>query len=149
MRPLVPAVLLCSSLACAPKTAAPPAQTAAPASISQQASLVIRTDDAGMSHSVNVALGVSGYFGEAMGSPQYVASPASKGDSLVALINRLPAGVNVVVTHVGMDDPELGALLDMNTAEPLADMSKNRQGELDALTSKRFRDALEARRMSC
>jgi len=33
----------------------------------------------------------------------------------------------------------------MNTGAPLADMSKNRQGELDALTSPRFREALAAR----
>jgi predicted glycoside hydrolase/deacetylase ChbG (UPF0249 family) len=33
----------------------------------------------------------------------------------------------------------------MNTAEPLADMSKNRQGELNALTSARFAAALKAR----
>ncbi len=33
----------------------------------------------------------------------------------------------------------------MNTDQPLADMSKNRQGELTALTSPRFRAALKAR----
>jgi hypothetical protein len=33
----------------------------------------------------------------------------------------------------------------MNTSGPLAEMSKNRQGELDALTSPRFRDALKKR----
>jgi len=90
-------------------------------------------------------LGVSGYFGEAGHDPQYRASPRDKTDSLVALVNRLPAGVNLVITHVGIDDPELGALVDMNTDGGLADMSKNRQGELDALTSQRFRDALAAR----
>jgi predicted glycoside hydrolase/deacetylase ChbG (UPF0249 family) len=44
-----------------------------------------------------------------------------------------------------MDDAELGALVDMNTAEPLADMSKNRQGELDGLTAARFAQALKDR----
>jgi hypothetical protein len=33
----------------------------------------------------------------------------------------------------------------MNTSGPLPDMSKNRQGELDALTSPRFSEALKAR----
>jgi hypothetical protein len=33
----------------------------------------------------------------------------------------------------------------MNTSGPLPEMSRNRQGELDALTSQRFRDALKAR----
>ena len=91
------------------------------------------------------ALGMSGYFGETMTGPQYSAPPGNKADSLVALIDRLKPGVTVVVTHVGIDDAELGALVDMNTANPLPDMSKNRQGELDALTSQRFSDALKAR----
>jgi predicted glycoside hydrolase/deacetylase ChbG (UPF0249 family) len=90
-------------------------------------------------------LGMSGYFGEAMHSPQYWAAPANKADSLLALVERLRPGLNVVVTHVGIDDAELGALVDMNTANPLPDMSKNRQGELDALTSPRFKQALAAR----
>jgi len=90
-------------------------------------------------------LGMSEYFGEAEDAPQYSAAPRQKGDSLVALIDRLKPGLNLVVTHVGIDDAELGALLDMNTDEPLPDMSKNRQGELDALTSQRFGAALKAR----
>ncbi len=91
--------------------------------------------------------GMSGYFGEIMESPQYSASPANKGDSLVAMLDRLKPGFNVVITHVGIDGPELGALLDMNMSGPLPEMAKNRQGELDALTSKRFADALNARRI--
>ena len=90
-------------------------------------------------------LGISGYFGETSHDPQYWAAPAKKGDSLVAMIDRLQPRFNLVVTHVGIDDAELGALLDMNTSNPLPDMSKNRQGELDALTSQRFRDAVKAR----
>lgn len=90
-------------------------------------------------------LGMSGYFGETSHDPQYRASPGNKADSLVAMIDRLQPRFNMVVTHVGIDDAELGALLDMNTSGPLAEMSKNRQGELDALTSRRFREALEAR----
>jgi predicted glycoside hydrolase/deacetylase ChbG (UPF0249 family) len=91
------------------------------------------------------SLGIMGYFGETMDSPQYAAAPKKKADSLVAMIDRLPAGVTVVVTHVGLDDAELGSLLDMNTSDPLPNMSKNRQGELDALTSRRFSRALKAR----
>jgi len=90
-------------------------------------------------------LGMSGYFGEAMDSPQYAAAPDKKADSLIAFIDRLKPGLNAVITHVGIDNEELGALLDMNTAEPLPDMSKNRQGELNALTSARFGAALKAR----
>ena len=90
-------------------------------------------------------LGMSEYFGEISHDPQYVAAPADKGDSLVAMINRLQPPLNMVVTHVGIDDAELGALLDMNTDGPLPEMSKNRQGELDALTSARFREAIKNR----
>jgi chitin disaccharide deacetylase len=90
-------------------------------------------------------LGMSGYFGETMDSPQYAAAPAHKIDSLLVLIDRLRPGVNVVVTHVGIDDAELGALIDMNTEYPLPDMSKHRQAELTALTSRRFAAALKSR----
>ena len=90
-------------------------------------------------------LGMSQYFGETRGNPQYEASPPDKADSLVAMIARLNPGINLVVTHVGIDNAELGALIDMNTDGALPDMSKNRQGELDAITSQRVRDALKAR----
>jgi predicted glycoside hydrolase/deacetylase ChbG (UPF0249 family) len=90
-------------------------------------------------------LGMSHYFGETSHDPQYAAAPRNKGDSLDAMIKRLQPGLNLVVTHVGIDDQELGALLDMNTSFPLPDMSKNRQGELNALLSKKFKKALKAR----
>lgn len=90
-------------------------------------------------------LGMSHYFGETEDSPQYAAPPARKLDSLRVMIDRLQPGLNLVITHVGIDDAELGALLDMNTSDPLPDMSKNRQGELTALTSARFSAALKAR----
>ncbi|MFL5621244.1 MAG: ChbG/HpnK family deacetylase [Gemmatimonadaceae bacterium] len=90
-------------------------------------------------------LGMSQYFGETRHDPQYSAAPPAKVDSLVAMVGRLDPPFNLVVTHVGIDDSELGALVDMNTSGPLPDMSKNRQGELDALTSPRFREALKSR----
>jgi predicted glycoside hydrolase/deacetylase ChbG (UPF0249 family) len=89
-------------------------------------------------------LGMMQYFGEPRYNPQYDARPQDKPDSLVALIGRLKPGITVLVTHVGIDNAELGALLDMNTDGGLAEMSKNRQGELDAVTSQRFRDAVKA-----
>jgi len=89
-------------------------------------------------------LGMSQYFGETRHDPQYSATPPAKTDSLVAMVDRLRPPFNLVVTHVGIDNAELGALLDMNTDGALPDMSKNRQGELDAITSQRFRDAIKA-----
>jgi chitin disaccharide deacetylase len=90
-------------------------------------------------------LGMSQYFGETRNDPQYSAAPPNKTDSLLAMVQRLHPRYNLVVTHVGIDDSELGALLDMNKDGALPEMSKNRQGELDALTSQRFKDALAAR----
>src|SRR3989449_542341 len=90
------------------------------------------------------ALGMSGYFGETIDNPQYWAAPRSKADSLVALIDRLRPGVNVVGTHLGIDDAELGALVDINTDQPLPEMSKNRPGDRKALTSQRFTGAVKA-----
>ena len=90
-------------------------------------------------------LGMSQYFEETRHDPQYSATPPNKTDSLIAMIDRLRPRFNLVVTHVGIDNAELGALVDMNTDGPLAEMSRNRQGELDALTSRRFSDALQAR----
>ena len=90
-------------------------------------------------------LGMSQYFGETRNDSQYSAAPSNKADSQVAIIDRLQPQYNLVVTHVGVDDAELGALLDMNTDGGLPEMSKNRQGELNALTSQRFSDALKAR----
>ena len=90
-------------------------------------------------------LGMMQYFGEPRYNPQYDARPQDKADSLVALVNRLKPGFTVLVTHLGIDNAELGALLDMNTDGGLAEMSKNRQGELDAITSPRFREAVKAR----
>jgi chitin disaccharide deacetylase len=90
-------------------------------------------------------LGMSQYFGETRHDPQYLAAPPNKADSLVAMIDRLRPRYNLVVTHVGIDNAELGALLDMNVDGALPEMSKNRQGELDALTSSRFSEAIKAR----
>jgi predicted glycoside hydrolase/deacetylase ChbG (UPF0249 family) len=90
-------------------------------------------------------LGMMQYFGEPRYNPQYEARPTDKPDSLVALVDRLQPGFTVLVTHVGIDNAELGALLDMNTDGGLADMSKNRQGELDALLSPRFSEAVKTR----
>ncbi|MFN8583568.1 MAG: ChbG/HpnK family deacetylase [Gemmatimonadaceae bacterium] len=89
-------------------------------------------------------LGMSEYFNETLLAPQYLAAPKDKSDSLLTMVGRLQ-GLSLVVTHVGIDNAELGALIDMNDEGALADMSKNRQGELDALVSPTFKERLKAR----
>jgi hypothetical protein len=59
--------------------------------------------------------------------------------------HKATASFTVLVTHLGIDNAELGALLDMNTNGGLPEMSGNRQGELNAITSQRFRDAVWVR----
>jgi chitin disaccharide deacetylase len=87
-------------------------------------------------------LGLSGYYGEQMLDPQYRAEPDAKLDSLVAMVARLEPGYHVVVTHPGLDTPELAALVDMNVSHPLESMSTHRQAELDALTAPAFAEAM-------
>lgn len=88
-------------------------------------------------------LGLWGYFGSQRWDPHYRAMPEDKTDSLVTLVNGLETGYSYLVTHVGIDNEELGAMKDMNNASPLAEMSVNRQAELDALTSDAFAKALK------
>jgi predicted glycoside hydrolase/deacetylase ChbG (UPF0249 family) len=90
-------------------------------------------------------LGLMGYQGDDRFNPQYAARPDAKLDSLLAAVARLEPGYHVLVTHLGLDTPELAALVDMNSAQPLPDMSRHRQGELDAVTSPAFREALARR----
>ena len=88
-------------------------------------------------------LGLWGYFGSSEFYDHYRASPEDKIDSLVTMMNSVEPGYSYLVTHVGIDDAELGAMKDMNNSSPLAKMSANRQGELDALTSEAFAKALK------
>lgn len=88
-------------------------------------------------------LGLWGYFVMKRWDPHYRAEPAAKTDTLVSMLESVDEGINYLITHVGIDDAELGALRDMNTDAPLVNMSKHRQAELDALTSQAFARALE------
>lgn len=90
------------------------------------------------------SLGISRYFGEVDIKNIYDVPYTEKTDSLTARIGRLSREhVNLLVFHIGMDTPEMQAMLDMNPFGPL-EMSKHRQAELDALCSRKFRDVLAA-----
>ncbi|MGK7369050.1 MAG: ChbG/HpnK family deacetylase, partial [Candidatus Halalkalibacterium sp. M3_1C_030] len=88
-------------------------------------------------------LGLWGYFESNEFYDHYRALPENKIDSLLTMMNRVEPGYSYLVTHVGIDNEELGAMKDMNNSAPLAKMSANRQGELDALTSDAFAKALK------
>ena len=85
---------------------------------------------------------MSGLHDEVMWDPQYRAAPADKPDSLAAMARRLEAPFNVVITHPALNTPELAALEDMNTGQPLENMAAHRQAELDALLSPTFARAV-------
>ena len=85
---------------------------------------------------------MSGFNEEVMWDPQYRAAPRAKPDSLAAMVRRLESPFNVVITHPALNTPELAALEDMNTGQPLENMAAHRQAELDALLSPTFARAL-------
>ena len=86
-------------------------------------------------------LGIAQYFGEKYSSNTYNAPLDSKADSLVDVVDNLQPGINLQVIHIGLDTPEMQAMIDLNPFG-LADMSKEREAELNSLLSDRFRDAL-------
>lgn len=89
-------------------------------------------------------LGMTQYFGEMYHANQYRASVDHKIDSLVTIVNEMKPGYNVIVAHIGLDNPELHAMVDMNAQSQggLNNMAENRQAVLNALLSHRFKDVL-------
>jgi predicted glycoside hydrolase/deacetylase ChbG (UPF0249 family) len=90
-------------------------------------------------------LGISRYFGEIDIQNIYSEPPEEK---TTALLNRLDSLTtdkrNLLVFHIGELQPEMNVLQDLNPFG-LAEMSRHRQAELDALCSQRFHKALERR----
>ena len=84
-------------------------------------------------------LGMSGYFSENYSNITYHAAIGSKTDSLLAHTAAIPAGVNLQVFHVGLDTPEMQAMKDLNPFG-LADMSKQREAELESALDPRLRE---------
>ncbi len=87
-------------------------------------------------------LGMSGYFGETYSNVTYHAGLGDKTDSLLAVVSRLKPGLNLQVVHVGLDTPEMQALLDLN-AFGLKQMSVHRYQELQSIMDPAFRRLLE------
>lgn len=78
-------------------------------------------------------LGISRYFKEIDTPLMYAVPISEKTDSLFRLVENLdPNKINLLVCHVGKDQPELQAMIDMNSFG-LPDMSKHREAELNAL----------------
>ena len=87
--------------------------------------------------------GISRYFGEVDLESMYSVDIDKKKDYLFDLIEKVEAGkINLLVCHIGKDQPELQAMLDMNSFG-LADMSKHRDAELNALISAKQQNIFE------
>jgi predicted glycoside hydrolase/deacetylase ChbG (UPF0249 family) len=91
------------------------------------------------------SVGIPRYFAETDPSNHYFAGTDAKVDSLLAAIDRMETGsTNLLVFHLGLDTPEMAALVDMNSVG-LPDMSRHRFAELQALKSVEFRRRLKER----
>lgn len=88
-------------------------------------------------------LGISRYFGEVDAPGIYSLPPFIKPDSLVAIVKSLPADrLNLLVFHLGLENTEMDAMIDLNSFG-LPNMSRHRNGELNALMSASFRNTLQ------
>ena len=90
-------------------------------------------------------LGLSRYFGEHAASLWDV-EPERKLASLLQVVDGLePGRPNVVVIHLGLESPEMTALVDLNNPNDPYRVAVHRQAELEALTSPAFRQAIADR----
>jgi len=88
-------------------------------------------------------LGISRGFGEQDLKPIYSVLPEEKTDSLLVIIDRIPLDrLNLMVFHIGQENPEMDALIDMNEVG-LAQMSHHRNAELRALLSHGFHQKIQ------
>jgi hypothetical protein len=88
----------------------------------------------------NVA--ISRYYDEVDVEGGYSAPVANKLDTLSAKLRSLqPGGTKLFVFHIGLDTPEMSAMEDLNPSGP-KEMSKHRNGELNALVSPEFQKLL-------
>ena len=86
--------------------------------------------------------GLSRYFGEASVSI-WDADPEDKLSSLLDHVHNAQAGLNLLVIHIGMETPEMSAMVDMNNQTDPYRVAVHRQAELEAITSPAFRAAIE------
>lgn len=83
-------------------------------------------------------LAISRYFGEIDISGLYSAEPSNKLDTLLRMTQNLPPGkTSLMVFHIGLQTPEMDALVDLNSFG-LPQMSRRREAELKALISPQF-----------
>jgi predicted glycoside hydrolase/deacetylase ChbG (UPF0249 family) len=85
--------------------------------------------------------GLSRYFGETSVS-LWADPPEGKLTSLLGHTRAIKPGLSLLVIHLGMETPEMTAMVDLNNADDPYRVAVHRQAELDAVTSPAFRRAL-------
>jgi predicted glycoside hydrolase/deacetylase ChbG (UPF0249 family) len=89
--------------------------------------------------------GMAMYFNERSASLWDVA-PSKKFSTLLDIVGRLiPGRPTLLVMHLGLETPEMSALVDVNNPSDPYRVAKHRQAELEALTSPAFRSAVADR----
>ena len=89
--------------------------------------------------------GMARYFGEPSASLWHI-EPDKKLTTLLDVVRRVePGKPTLLVMHLGLETPEMDALVDVNNPADPYRVSRHRQAELDALTSPAFRSALAER----
>jgi hypothetical protein len=90
-------------------------------------------------------LGISRYFGEVDVENMYSDPIESKKDSLYNTLSNLDSDkINLLVCHIGKDNDELRAMIDMNSFG-LSEMSKHRNAELNALLQAKRENIFESK----
>lgn len=88
-------------------------------------------------------LGISGYFEEYYNTI-WAVPPDRKLSTLLNMLDNPEKGkLNLIVIHLGLENPEMNALIDMNNPDDPYRVSRHRQAELKALLSKRFRKKIK------
>lgn len=88
-------------------------------------------------------LGISRYFGESDVENMYSDPIKSKRDSLYNTLTNLQTDkINLLVCHIGKDNDELRAMIDLNPFG-LSEMSKHREAELNALIAAKRENIFE------
>ena len=88
-------------------------------------------------------LGISDYFNEDE-QTLWDTAPEKKLSRLLEVVDSLKKNqVNLLVIHLGMETPEMGALIDMNNPDDPYRVSQHRQAELNALSSRAFENAIQ------
>ncbi len=87
-------------------------------------------------------LGISRYFGDTDIPIMYAVPIPEKADSLYKTLSEIKPGINLLVCHVGLNNPEMQAMIDLNSFG-LKHMSKHRNAELNALLSPKFKEEIK------